>query len=652
MVVFHGAYCYSSDQYRDSLYAVIANAPHDTVSIAAYVELGKRYRGLDQDLARKYYFMADSLAQRAGTALQKITIYSGLGRVEAIAGNQTEALHFFNLALNESADSGNRIEQAHNLVNLGIINKQIGNYPQSQELYLMALEIFTDLQDLEGLSRTYQNLGVVTDLSKQPDKAMEYYNLALKIEQQMGKTNDLASIRNNMAIIESKKQNLVRAIDLMKKAIALGRQNNDSGAISPYYINMGNFLIENKQFHQALNYLDTASQLLKRFPDLIGETNLYMNYTQAWMGLKEYEKALMYSTRSVELAKKAGGFKNIAEAWNFSSQLHEQKGDYQTALSHYQYYKSYNDSLYNQNTSQMMANYQVQLDVFSKNQRIAEQEIEMLNLSQTMVRERRLMWLFLIIAALSVMLVYLLVQKFRNSKKVNLKLQDQNKIISQQKDALEKAHEQLEQRLLRSQLNPHFVFNALSSIQQLVTSGEKQEALGYLSRFSRLLRQILDSSVGETSVLLADEIKMLKAYIDLEALRFGNSFTYTLETDPQLDPHSYEVPALLVQPLIENAIIHGLLPSGRKRELTVHFSLVDDMILCTITDNGIGREKASKLKILNASDQQSHGVNITLQRINNVSHTEGIEPLIYRDLYDENNQPAGTEVRVLVPVVF
>lgn len=257
---------------------------------------------------------------------------------------------------------------------------------------------------------------------------------------------------------------------------------------------------------------------------------------------------------------------------------------------------------------------------------------------------------FLVLIILSVIVVCLLVHKLLKSKRMRIKLEALNEIITTQKQHIELTNKMLEQKLLRSQINPHFVFNALSAIQHLITSSEKAEALGYLSCFSRLLRQILDSST-ETNVLLAEEINMLKAYIELEALRFGNSFSFSIKVDPELDINSYEVPALLVQPVIENAIIHGLMPLKGDRLLKLEFYHKEEEIICIVEDNGIGRRASSILKSRNAIAHKSHGLNITTQRINhrafNYTHKEA---LCYTDLVDSEGNPAGTRVRVSIPV--
>ena len=633
----------------DSLLGVLNHAMGDSARIEIYTQLGITLRANDLENSRSWYEKADSLAAKSGSDIQKIRIYSGRGRLEANAGDNQQSIRYFQLALQVAQDSDNTDLEAENHVNLGIVHKRVGNYPQSSAHYLHALRAYSQLDNQEGVSRTYQNLGVITDLLGDLEKAMEYYHKAIDIEQRLGRTIDLGSIYNNMAIIEYKRKNLTAAIDMMKLSLYHNKISYPRERWAPVYINLGNFLIKDKMYRQALAYLDTANLLVRQYPDLQSETNVAYNFSEAWLGLNDFEKAYSYSQKNLELAKRLGGLRHIADAYLLSSKVSEATGEPLQALESFKLYKQYNDSLFNEVRNREIANYEVQLDVFSKNQRIAEQQLEMLSINQEMLREKRLRWLFFIIAVLSITVIYLVVRQFLKSKRIRKQLEEKNEVITNQKQKIEQTNRMLEQRLLRAQLNPHFVFNALSSIQHLITRGDKAEALGYLSRFSRLLRQILDSS-AETNVLLVEEIKMLKAYIELEALRFGNSFQFSVDVDPQLDPHSYEVPALLVQPVIENAIIHGLLPSERDRSLKVEFLYDDEEIVCIVEDNGVGRKASSLQKNGKSSGHTSHGLNITSQRIQIASHENGQKEMLnYTDLFDNEGNPAGTRVRVCIP---
>jgi sensor histidine kinase YesM len=224
----------------------------------------------------------------------------------------------------------------------------------------------------------------------------------------------------------------------------------------------------------------------------------------------------------------------------------------------------------------------------------------------------------------------------------------QKRQIQAQKRQIEAINQELEKRLLRAQINPHFLFNSLSSIQHFITNNDKVAALKYLSKFSTLLRQMLEQS-SHIQVVLADEIKLLQNYLDLEALRFDEQFSYSIETDPEVDVHNTEVPILLVQPFVENAILHGLAPKKGPGKLTVRFSDDSTCTVCTIRDDGIGRLAAMNFKRSFNPKKTSRGLTITQKRLDLLQYDPSIESIQITDLLHEDGSPAGTEVVVRIP---
>ncbi|WP_353779459.1 histidine kinase [Winogradskyella sp. 3972H.M.0a.05] len=203
-------------------------------------------------------------------------------------------------------------------------------------------------------------------------------------------------------------------------------------------------------------------------------------------------------------------------------------------------------------------------------------------------------------------------------------------------------------KALRAQINPHFIFNSLSSIQHLVTKNDKVSALKYLSKFSRLTRNILESSI-ETNVVLNDEIKMLKDYLELESLRFDNAFNYDISVDEDLDEYSVEIPFMLLQPFVENAIIHGLLPkTDDPKALKIQFSKDDTLIFCEVDDNGIGRKAAEEKGHIHKREKKSRGLEVTKQRLESLGITT--EPIEIIDKMDSNGKAIGTKVIIKIPI--
>lgn len=200
----------------------------------------------------------------------------------------------------------------------------------------------------------------------------------------------------------------------------------------------------------------------------------------------------------------------------------------------------------------------------------------------------------------------------------------------------------------RSVMNPHFLFNSLNSIQYFIALNQREEALSYLSLFSKLIRKIISSSVTG-KILLKEEIETIENYVKLEQTRFENKFDFLCEIDPKLDVNLVEIPSLLIQPFIENAIIHGLAGITEKGKISIIMKKAVDYMHCEITDNGIGREAAKKLRALKPKEHQSVGVMLTKERLEiiNKSHPVSMEII---DLQDEAGQAIGTKVILFIKI--
>ncbi|HSU49813.1 MAG TPA: histidine kinase, partial [Segetibacter sp.] len=206
---------------------------------------------------------------------------------------------------------------------------------------------------------------------------------------------------------------------------------------------------------------------------------------------------------------------------------------------------------------------------------------------------------------------------------------------------------ELEAKALRSQMNPHFIFNCMNSIKALIQQKEEDKAVSYLTTFSKLLRTILQN-LDKREISLFDEIETCRLYTQLESMRFGNKFSYSFCVDPELDIKSTQVPALILQPFIENAIWHGLMPKEEEGHIKVSVQKKDESIVCIVDDNGIGRELSTKYKFKHqSSTHQSKGVKLTQSRLDldNALHNRSAG-VITIDKKDENGNATGTTVMV------
>jgi sensor histidine kinase YesM len=211
---------------------------------------------------------------------------------------------------------------------------------------------------------------------------------------------------------------------------------------------------------------------------------------------------------------------------------------------------------------------------------------------------------------------------------------------------LQKTYEQKlaesEMQTLRSQMNPHFMFNTLNSINSYIIQNKTALASEYLTTFSKLMRSILDLSKQET-VPLSKEIDALKMYIELEALRLENKFDYSISMDKNVDDDATKIPSLIIQPFVENAIWHGLHNKKTHGHIDIKVKETEDHnLLITIEDDGIGRKAASEIKH-EYTNHKSYGISITINRVKLLNNKNEV---IFTDLYDSNNNAAGTKVTI------
>ena len=234
----------------------------------------------------------------------------------------------------------------------------------------------------------------------------------------------------------------------------------------------------------------------------------------------------------------------------------------------------------------------------------------------------------------------------------------ENRIKKEQvrQTAINKQIAEIRMTALRGQMNPHFIFNSLNSIQHFITTREKEEALNYLSKFSKLIRKILENS-RENTVSISNELQLLELYIQLEQMRFNNKFDYHISIDEKIDKENTEIPPLLIQPYIENAILHGLINKNEKGDLWFSLERNNGLLICKIEDNGIGRARAQEIEQGKVSRHKSLGIKVTEERISGLfALLDYNMEVVVEDLFEVRQaaettpQPAGTRVTISIPV--
>jgi LytS/YehU family sensor histidine kinase len=206
---------------------------------------------------------------------------------------------------------------------------------------------------------------------------------------------------------------------------------------------------------------------------------------------------------------------------------------------------------------------------------------------------------------------------------------------------------------LRAQMNPHFIFNCLNAIQDFILMEEPEQAQHYLSSFSKLIRKTLDNS-ARTNISLTEEIDFLHIYLELERMRFVGRFTWNITVQPELKDREVEIPSMLVQPFVENAIRHGKLGGlERQGELNIEFSIKDEELVCVIDDNGIGINQSIKMKTRLPGEHELHAMEITNNRMRTLGEVHGNR--VRYTLIDKTElTPAanGTRAEIFIPLTY
>lgn len=214
---------------------------------------------------------------------------------------------------------------------------------------------------------------------------------------------------------------------------------------------------------------------------------------------------------------------------------------------------------------------------------------------------------------------------------------------------------ELRLKAVQAQMNPHFISNSLNAVQSFVLENDGESATHYLSKFARLTRKILEGSLYDL-IALEDELEIIQLYLELEAMRYDGKLQFEIKTDPGLPVSDIEIPTMIIQPYVENAVIHGIAHKTGPGKIKVEFTATPDGLACVITDNGVGREKARQLETENektktstSGKRQSLGLNLINEKIAlmNKAHQKDIE-VITEDIDGTQQGASGTRVTVLI----
>jgi tetratricopeptide (TPR) repeat protein len=517
-----------------------------------------------------------------------------MGSIYATLGDYDSSFYYCNKSLLLRKKMSDHVCVANSLVNMGQLYKAAGAYDEALEYYRQGFR-YANSHDVDLYTANWAYLepvGSVFRLMNLPDSSTFYLQKAL----QSDPTNQMTRISFAETL-------------LLKKEY--------DSALNIFLQPIEHFRAENNRWDLMRVMLDAAKTYEKK---------------------NENSTALRYALENFSMAQKSKAKHYMLDSYLLLARLYNRLHRNDSAYFYMQQFTALKDSvvrnqfLFKLSNYKKQAEYKKQIDQLSlldKENNIQENKLK---------QEALLKWILLaclLVAALSAFSIY----KNLTLKRRNEKLENRHKQAQLQQHVTH-----VEMQALRAQMNPHFIFNCLSSINRFILKNETEAASNYLTKFSRLIRMVLLNSKKEF-ISLEDELETLCLYLDMEKLRFKDAIDYRITFINSIDAGNVFVPPLLLQPFAENAIWHGLMHKEGHGHLEIELSIDKKILTCAITDNGVGRKKAAEVKSKSVEKQKSMGLQITTERLAllNKNHDEQTFFDI-EDITDNEGEPAGTRV--------
>ena len=554
-----------------------------------------------------------------------------IGYAYSDLGEYKKAITYFNSALkiNEKYNDKREIASCYN--NIGILYSDQANYPLALEYHKKSLYILKELKDTLAISRSLNNIGIIYKNNQNYDKAIENYNESLKMQRKAADKHNIAKALNNLGVVYMRKKAYKNALTFFSEALAISKEINDPDNTSTCLNNMGDVYLDLKNNTVARQHYEEAKEINIEIGDQLGLCNSYLGIATTYANQKDYGNALTNALKSKELSQKLKLTNYKRDVHQLLSVIYEETGKAKKSLEHFKKFKLLNDSIFNQKNiekiTQLEYEYKYKQELELANARESKLTKEVIAVNNSLEQSQRNIFLT-IIAFLATALILggaVFYLKLRNAK-----AKTQNIIV--------------EQKLLRSQMTPHFVFNALSVLQGMILSKEDNKAVNYLSKFSKLLRITLENS-RDKMVLLSQELIAVENYLTLQNIESQDAYTYTIKVDDTIETTLFEIPPMLIQPFIENAIEHGFETIEAPKTIDIHLKYSNGALICTITDNGIGIDAKKKPK---PPHKKSLATTITSERLSILSkdtNTSGSVTIEDRKKYGAQ----GTVVTLEIP---
>ncbi len=512
--------------------------------------------------------------------------------------------------------------------NLGNSLESLGEFNHALNYLFEALEYFSkDKNSAHFQGVIHNNIGKLYG-GMQDWKSSEYHFIkAYNLHDAQQDPLFSIKLKGNLGHVFIQKKSYDSAMLWINEALDLSLKSNYAMGVAKYYHLLGEAFFGMRDFTKAKQAFIKAMNLHDQLGPLSSRISVREDFSDLYSEIGEFQKASNLLIDALTIAKELKSNKVFAKLYASFYKLESLRGNFKEALAYHVLYKTYSDSMLDEEKLKSMENFRAQYELKEKDREITDNQ-ERIALQKKIIIEQKKGSLFLILGGILILLVTTIFTVYWVQR---------NKNLSKTRELKSKIY------ALQSQINPHFIFNSLASIHGYMLSQKTDAAADYVIKFSKLMRQILEHTRNEF-VDLAAELEILRMYLDLEKERSSHRFHYVLNIEDSVDLHEALLPPMLIQPFVENAIWHGLIPSqGTKGQIQIDIYRESETLLCTVEDNGVGLNEDFSLDKL---QKDSHGIQLVLDRINLLNEKSRAKGSVSLE-----NTQSGVRVKLVIPLV-
>ena len=607
-----------------------------------HYHLGSYYSYLiDFELAQENLDVALQLAKKARNNTSISRTYSAIAKNYMNSNLKDSAFYFTNISIQYARRSADKSVLAESFNSQSIIYAYFDQVELSVAKNYLSLQLATSVNDIPKLANYTRELGQSQLLISNLIEAEKHFKQSIEYSKQIFDLRQVALGYSNLGIVFKERKIYQKAIELNLKAIDLLEKLKDFNGLGDAHNNLGIIYKEQKEYDLAAQNFNQALVFYESTNNRERIAGVYHNVGAVFQQQQKYLIALNYLNRSIDIRKQFGSKNQIFNTYRIISDVYNDIGKKELALDYMHKYIHFLDSNVSLQKSTKIAELSelyrseqrerlIALQADSIERQRQEKTWTSTKLENTMLKNSQKTYVIIGFILLIVLGGIIIFYRY-----------NQSKIKQQQKEA------EMLQTLLRSQMNPHFIFNSMSVIQSYIYDNDIKNSSKFLVNFSRLIRLILENSSKEF-ISIETEIEILQKYLETQKLRFEDRFEYSVEISDELLNENAMIPPMITQPFIENAIEHGQLHTVEGGFINILFSKneKDNMLEIKIIDNGIGRKNSVKNQKSKA--HRSMAISITTERIKNLNSKYRTSGYLTIEDYDKNLE-TGTKVLISLP---